>query len=841
MSLTGIEQEIFSLGRPASWYQAVVTSETNADFVLRLYQLLPEVQSVLVIQGPSCAPYKGPLGQGGATVVKAGGESLGYSAAAYLAVMQFLLSSHVSLDHTLFFAPNADQAIVRALQDLRWFQSRMITRLLEKTQNFRPMTFMDWTGLLLKSHEPMQALEFVHLMSIRQGRDKVARLALAALLEMDCADDLTLGWINFMPVEKSIRKRMARDVQKAMVQAKARGKSLLEANLESLGKHHEDMAEEILKSTPMENICSASLPQAPWLIDIETGIIDRAPYPLLFQRSDGLLPIVNSPADPRGLISRQYLPKYKSQAPGVIFGSLRSFDSLINIGMNKLEPNMVNMDQPLYIVERDPSLARLILGTVDLTSILEQDRVMCFFGADAVEKFTRIFQTNSRLLLPAMTVSVDRDISQSISSIADQRIAALDGYRSKWQELYPEDFSDRVCDILQNGQIDELKILLVTSLFSTVVQYVTADMAEAFTSLGADTRITMERNGNERCDAREVAKDIYEYRPHLVMILDHIRPEYQGLLPENLPWIAWNQDPLAALFDRSNISRLGPCDFSYTVSSLWSKQFASLGYPHMEILPFAANTRTYHAEPENTCQNDEVAFITNMESIEDFFPAYPGLQTKLVRMFDERDITYADTTKMSRLILDALGSHPGEESLAALVNVATWRLERWYDRRRVLRWLLDAKVPVGLYGLGWEKDPEFRSMARGWVKQGDELAKLYRSSKAVLHVNTLINTHQRVFECISSGGFVLARRTPYDELDGEIHSCLEPGREIELFGSAKELSEKLHRVLQDSKWRSEIIAAGQDKVLQKHTYIARARAILDDVGARLSKRKARAA
>ncbi len=834
-----ITEEIRTMGRSGSWYEALVTTDARVESIVSANQALPGLKSILVIVAPHAIkpniPSMGPK----ISFAEAGGESIGYSAAAYISVMRFLLEKRHRLDKTLFFLPDADVAVVRAMQDLQWFQSGIIIKLLTQTQGGGDL-FFKWAELLLESNQPMQALQFVNLLESKMSRDELAKLALPSLLDMDCADQFTLGWLDSMPAEKTVRKTTRKKIQQAMVHKRARAKQVLDRNMEIIRARWPNGAK-LVDEASTQGICVGSLPEVPWLYDLKTGIVERENYPVFFQRRSGAISVINPPHDPRLLVPPDKFEFYTRQIPGIIIGSFMALDAIVNLTANRLVSQMVNILQPIYLVEKDPVMARLVLENVDLSSVLEEKRVECFIGPDAMHEMKNLFEQNSRLLLPAMRISTDHEMGSILDEVIEKRNNSIKTHTSAWASLYPPDFARQAYEAFNKNNQQRPRILLVTSLFSTVVQYIIRDLAQAFSKLGADVHILKEKSGIERCDTRVVAEGVYNYHPHLLVIIDHLRPEYQGLLPANLPWVSWNQDPLPNLFDTNNISGLGGYDFSYTVSSVWLEQFRSLGYSHMELLPFAANTDIYHPleEPMELC--DEVVFVSNMETSKDYFPEFPGLQKKLQAAFDEDDITYGDSASMSKLILNALGSHPGERKLASLVDVATWRFERWYDRRRVLRWLVDSGFPVGLYGRGWDSDPEFKTMARGWVAQGHDLAKLYRTSKAVIHVNSMVNTHQRVFECLASGGLVLARRTPYDDLPGELSSCLTPGKEIELFGNARELAEILSRVFDDEEWRQGLISAGQKRVMNEHTYLARARTILKDVKNILGQYKARAA
>jgi spore maturation protein CgeB len=115
------------------------------------------------------------------------------------------------------------------------------------------------------------------------------------------------------------------------------------------------------------------------------------------------------------------------------------------------------------------------------------------------------------------------------------------------------------------------------------------------------------------------------------------------------------------------------------------------------------------------------------------------------------------------------------------------------------------------------------------VKPGADLCRAYQETKVVLNCVPNHNVHPRVFEGISSGGFVLSRQNPNDTLPHCFGSAFEIGQEALTFSSREELLGLVERAFTDEPWRQSIIAAGRARVLRDHTYVARARTILERI------------
>ena len=142
-----------------------------------------------------------------------------------------------------------------------------------------------------------------------------------------------------------------------------------------------------------------------------------------------------------------------------------------------------------------------------------------------------------------------------------------------------------------------LKILLMTSRYTTVLQHVTRDLAEGFEQLGHRATVLCEARPGESMIAFCTAERLLEQEPDFVFVIDRIRPEYAGLLPSGLPVVTWVLDELPGLKDPSAIARLGSLDLAYGFNGAVARAFRALGYPNVDQLPFAVNPARYFAEP----------------------------------------------------------------------------------------------------------------------------------------------------------------------------------------------------------------------------------------------------
>ncbi|MCH8241496.1 MAG: GDP-mannose 4,6-dehydratase, partial [Planctomycetes bacterium] len=124
----------------------------------------------------------------------------------------------------------------------------------------------------------------------------------------------------------------------------------------------------------------------------------------------------------------------------------------------------------------------------------------------------------------------------------------------------PYDEGKRFAEAL-SGQGPPLRILAAVSTHTTFLQYSLRDAQRALQSLGHPCWVLTERQPYEILSPLTYHQAIREWNPDLFLVLDHIRPEFQGILPTNLPMLTWDQDQLPHVFTRANIRRIARQDF----------------------------------------------------------------------------------------------------------------------------------------------------------------------------------------------------------------------------------------------------------------------------------------
>ncbi len=179
--------------------------------------------------------------------------------------------------------------------------------------------------------------------------------------------------------------------------------------------------------------------------------------------------------------------------------------------------------------------------------------------------------------------------------------------------------------------------------------------------------------------------------------------------------------------------------------------------------------------------------------------------------------------------------HPqkfGEKERRACAAVVSF-VGVYFDLRGVVVNELLDEPGFRVWGPGWEwfftnhfgnKKPMCWG---GDVLRPEQISKVYSSSSININVHhpqsQLAGLNNRAFEIPAAGGFQLM-----DHVQG-MEELLEPGREVAVYKTPKEVPELVRRYLQAPEERLRIARAGHERVLAQHTYRHRMSTVLNSL------------
>ncbi len=461
---------------------------------------------------------------------------------------------------------------------------------------------------------------------------------------------------------------------------------------------------------------------------------------------------------------------------------------------------------PLYVVEPDAALLALVFHMQDMSKMLADPRVFMFTGANGHEALRELWESNHNLPLPSQVYTLSQfrprlhptvlEITQEVVSDREQAVRdSLADLNARYDTCdlayWSKRFEQALC-----GDGEPLRILAGVSVHTTFLQYSMRDTQRAIESLGHRCLLLQEQSNHETIGPLTYHQAIREFSPDVFLSLDHIRPEFAGIVPRGLPVLTWDQDQLPHVFTDENMRRVAKHDFLVGYSK---DRWVSAGCNPLQFLNARVPTcpDQFHGRP---LREDETKKYTCDLS-------YVSHASQTPQQFhDEERRQYEDRAVRSLLdgiyecAPDILATYPPMHSEAPyeilaqaqrnsgiticdaalqqrLLSWYLWRLRDRIYRHEALDWAASwarkHNRDFRIYGRGWDVHPTLAPFAAGPAENGRELLCIYRASKINLQLMPAGFIHQRALDGLAAGGFFLARLAPHDLKGGTLRSLCE--------------------------------------------------------------------
>ncbi len=556
----------------------------------------------------------------------------------------------------------------------------------------------------------------------------------------------------------------------------------------------------------LESLRSRGQPGWTLAEDIEQAWREVADDLTLHQANDGNLQVRGTRSDGR----RGWIPAALDYAGKIeVSGDAESFKGqllapflLDGVGMGWLLGRLhaatkctyLSYSPAIYVVETNLRALALVLRLHDWAAVLADERVYLFTGPSAWADWRDLMKTDCSLPLPPEVIQMTRWPGQSpgpaeerLAEVAEHRGALLAGLRNQVEEVYARRNAAYWADRYANaGPEVPLRVLCITSRFSTFLQHSIRDLMAALDRAGCATRLLIEQKDHTMVARHAYVEPFAEFQPDLVLMIDHHRHEQADVFIENVPYVCWIQDELPWLFDASAGRGLGPLDFAMGFGL--TQCVLRYGYPADRFMPcrlamdpakFAPAPDAGEPDPALRC---DVAYVSHHSEP----PA--ALHDRVRKMacddharrlidafYEETRSLFAssrfnagyDLGRLLRQIEAKTGFVPNHPELREkLMGLFVRPLaDRWL-RHTALAWVADWADATGrtlhLYGNGWDQHRRFARYARGPAEHGRHLAEITRQAKINLHAGLNTALHQRVLETLCAGGFLMVRYHPHD-------------------------------------------------------------------------------
>ncbi len=431
------------------------------------------------------------------------------------------------------------------------------------------------------------------------------------------------------------------------------------------------------------------------------------------------------------------------------------------------------------------------LSMADLRAILSAGNITALVGPHASRDLAAhlesrsIYQTSGPGLTTLATrTRVSPPLAEAIASANRRQEALLTELTRRAVEAYPPrdaaSWRARFDEALSGGA--PLRVLIPTTRYSTFIQHASRDLARALENRGHTARVLIEPDDSTKFVTYAYLAACLEWRPDLIITINYPRAALDGAVPAHVPYVCWVQDAMPHLFSPALGAAQGPLDF--LVGHLFDELFDRHNYPREHALSAAivADETKFHigpvAAPQRARFECEIAYVSHQSEPPDiqhnrlnaeFAKLGIGNTLERLRPIIEREafkaLTDLRTTDTREYAIDALRRELGREPDARTVDVVTRSYCQPHMDRLIRHQTLDWAAEVAdrrgwrlkLFGKGWESHPRLSRFAAGPLDHGDDLRCSYACAAVHLHMMAHALVHQRLIECVLSGGFPLCR------------------------------------------------------------------------------------
>ena len=399
--------------------------------------------------------------------------------------------------------------------------------------------------------------------------------------------------------------------------------------------------------------------------------------------------------------------------------------------MNATAVALLRSTYPILIISDSPNETALAVDKVSYEPILGSKRPVymlfrqrgimetdkcAFLSFDSIEQMKTIFLEQPGLPVPIKVVNLTKnttmqhDIARALQDVVWQRTNEMEALHKESIRLNEEEPPRKE---LENGHAP-LRVLFLTSAFTSVLQHMSRDVSEAFKDLGHETKTVCESNAWSRKTDITIYRVANEFKPHMIWMMDYTRAALGGPNAFRNTYVcSWIQDDLPHLWQPQAVQSQSPFDFVFSMFPALSKKLSQFGYQKVYNFPVGVNDNIFSPGPVKPEYKCDIAFPCNIGSA----------------------ATATDQNRLKRRI-----------------DPVIWAVEMGLD--------------IKLWGDGWEMFPQLaEGRWMGPVRNGPDLADVYRSAKYTLHANSDTNLHQRVFEAIGCMSMPLVYGLPHDATD----------------------------------------------------------------------------
>ena len=492
----------------------------------------------------------------------------------------------------------------------------------------------------------------------------------------------------------------------------------------------------------------------------------------------------------------------------------------------------------IFIIESSLNIFKSNLAINDFSALIRSERVFWYIGVEGLQNFFNYFRSQDQFL-PSYQLIVDNKLSENfipeISRMVKEKENELLKLQKEAADLYKNKGQISIPTLLQ---AKKLKVLGITSIFTSYVQFCMRDLIEGFKEIGCEIVIAKEEALHLRMTFTYMLKLLNSFQPDIILTINYNRLDLKCAIPETIPFVNYQQDKMAhnTLPDAS--AKIKQFDFIITerMNLDWLKQ---AGYSMNHITPieyYPTNHTLYHPiKIDKMIENKygcDVSFFSNggfspESGFEKIRYLLAGNDSKLSKLImDYYDLirerffqwnAYPASINQHRALLDIVCRSMSleiEKKKYEEIITQFWRnVSEKYLRQLPLERLSSCGFNIALYGIGWDTHPRLKKHARGVAANGVEMNIALNASKITYHALMHQTSHPRVVDAAAARTFCIIKEL---EDDGDcIERLFTKNQEFVYFDGPEDIGRIVDYYLKNNEKRHQIAHAA---FLRSHHY-----------------------
>ncbi len=513
-------------------------------------------------------------------------------------------------------------------------------------------------------------------------------------------------------------------------------------------------------------------------------------------------------------------------------------------GIPQLE--LLQYKKPIfYIYDEEKWILLNMIG--DIKPLIENKKSVIMIGKD---NFKKVFE-DDWFVMPGILFSMEG---------SNKYVEIMNEYKAKFllkKNTYEKELLDYYTDEIVDEHIKSknIKILFITSRYTTVLQYHARDMERAAKSLGYDTRLLIEKDDIFFLNNNVIFRTANDFKPDIIFSLDHFR--YESELGNKFPsivYVTWIQDPMSHILNKETPKKIGKRD--YILNHLINlEDLINVNYPSDKMIDAPIPASSYKYTKYNLSEvskedierySSDICIVCHASDVEKYIEEYLDLFSdntkehikKLLYKYIEdidKGMDFFYTQNEFRIFIknffdeNNIRIYPNADSFIERVSkdMYMWLNQRVYRQKMVDSLLKAGFKNIKLWGRGWEDNEKYAPYSMGVAENGKELSLIYQCSKIVLGNNIMTTAAARAWETMLSGGFYMSNYIPpeYDVCD--IRKIMKEDEEIVIFKNFKDLADKVQYYLDNEDERKRMIELDNRIANEKMTFEVLCKKMID--------------